>query len=144
MERHPGRHRARAGRPYFVFLEHKRPVAHVEEARLAAHRQRARADDLHPRVLLRVVRGGDADAARVPVRRDRGETVHLRHDQAAEHGVVAVAAVEHVVARPALEQDPPPGVDLGVPLDVLQSQAGWDHGAFDIVVRRLRDLRQKF
>jgi len=26
----------------------------------------------------------------------------------------------------------PPGVDLGVPLDVLQSQAGWDHGAFDI------------
>ncbi len=29
----------------------------------------------------------------------------------------------------------PPGVDLGVPLDVLQSQAGWDHGAFDIASR---------
>lgn len=26
----------------------------------------------------------------------------------------------------------PPGVDLGVPLEVLRSQAGWDHGAFDI------------
>jgi len=30
---------------------------------------------------------------------------------------------------------PPPGVDLGVSLDVLQSQAGWDHGAFDIASR---------
>lgn len=29
----------------------------------------------------------------------------------------------------------PPGIDLGVPLDVLQSQAGWDHGAFDIISR---------
>ena len=29
----------------------------------------------------------------------------------------------------------PPGVDLGVSLDVLQSQAGWDHGAFDIASR---------
>lgn len=27
----------------------------------------------------------------------------------------------------------PPGVDLGVPTDVLRSQAGWDHGAYDIV-----------
>jgi predicted N-formylglutamate amidohydrolase len=26
----------------------------------------------------------------------------------------------------------PPGVELGVPLDVLQSQAGWDHGAYEI------------
>lgn len=26
----------------------------------------------------------------------------------------------------------PPGVDLGVPPDVLRSQAGWDHGAFEI------------
>jgi predicted N-formylglutamate amidohydrolase len=26
----------------------------------------------------------------------------------------------------------PPGVDLGVPTDVLQTQSGWDHGAFDI------------
>jgi predicted N-formylglutamate amidohydrolase len=29
----------------------------------------------------------------------------------------------------------PPGLDLGVPIDVLQSQAGWDHGAFDIASR---------
>lgn len=29
----------------------------------------------------------------------------------------------------------PPGIDLGVPLDVLQSQASWDHGAFDIANR---------
>ncbi len=29
----------------------------------------------------------------------------------------------------------PPGTDLGVPTDVLQSQAGWDHGAFDISSR---------
>ncbi|HEY5926267.1 MAG TPA: N-formylglutamate amidohydrolase [Kofleriaceae bacterium] len=29
----------------------------------------------------------------------------------------------------------PPGVDLGVPLEVLQSQAGWDHGAFDVASR---------
>ncbi len=26
----------------------------------------------------------------------------------------------------------PPGVDLGVPADVLRSQAGWDHGALEI------------
>ena len=29
----------------------------------------------------------------------------------------------------------PPGVELGVPPDVLQSQAGWDHGALDIAAR---------
>ncbi|MGE0872096.1 MAG: N-formylglutamate amidohydrolase [Kofleriaceae bacterium] len=29
----------------------------------------------------------------------------------------------------------PPDVDLGVPLDVVQSQAGWDHGAFEIAAR---------
>jgi predicted N-formylglutamate amidohydrolase len=29
----------------------------------------------------------------------------------------------------------PPGVDLGVPLEVLRSQASWDHGAFDIATR---------
>ncbi len=27
----------------------------------------------------------------------------------------------------------PPDVDLGVPTDVVSSQAGWDHGAFEIV-----------
>lgn len=29
----------------------------------------------------------------------------------------------------------PPGVDLGVPVETLRSQAGWDHGAFEIVAR---------
>lgn len=29
----------------------------------------------------------------------------------------------------------PPGVDLGVPVEILQSQAGWDHGALDIASR---------
>ena len=29
----------------------------------------------------------------------------------------------------------PPGVDLGVAVSELQSQAGWDHGAFDIASR---------
>jgi len=29
----------------------------------------------------------------------------------------------------------PPGVDLGVPPDVLRSQASWDHGAYDIAQR---------
>lgn len=29
----------------------------------------------------------------------------------------------------------PPGVDLGVPIEVLQSQSGWDHGAYDIASR---------
>ena len=29
----------------------------------------------------------------------------------------------------------PPGIDLGVSHDVLQSQASWDHGAFEIAIR---------
>jgi predicted N-formylglutamate amidohydrolase len=29
----------------------------------------------------------------------------------------------------------PPGIDLGVPSDTLRSQAGWDHGAFEIATR---------
>jgi len=29
----------------------------------------------------------------------------------------------------------PPGVDLGVEPEILRSQAGWDHGAFDIAAR---------
>lgn len=29
----------------------------------------------------------------------------------------------------------PPGVDLGVPLDILRSQASWDHGAYEIAQR---------
>ena len=74
-----------------MFLQHKlgRAVADLEQARLAAHRQRAAADDLHPRVLLRVVRGGDADAAVEPELAD-GEVDHLGADQ---------PEVEHVGAR---------------------------------------------
>lgn len=29
----------------------------------------------------------------------------------------------------------PPGIDLGVPLEVLRSQASWDHGAYEIATR---------
>jgi predicted N-formylglutamate amidohydrolase len=29
----------------------------------------------------------------------------------------------------------PPGIELGVPLEVQRSQAGWDHGAYDIAAR---------
>jgi predicted N-formylglutamate amidohydrolase len=29
----------------------------------------------------------------------------------------------------------PPGLDLGVPPEVLRSQAGWDHGAYEIAAR---------
>ena len=54
-------------------------VADVEEARVAADRQRAAADDLHPRVLLRVVRGGDGDAA-VETELADGEVDHLGAD----------------------------------------------------------------
>ena len=41
----------------------ERAVADLEQPRLAADRQRATPHDLHPRVLLRVVRGGDHDPA---------------------------------------------------------------------------------
>jgi predicted N-formylglutamate amidohydrolase len=34
----------------------------------------------------------------------------------------------------------PPGVDLGVPISDLQSQAGWDHGAADIANRISEEL----
>ena len=57
-----------------------RAVAHVEQAGLAADRQRAAAHDLHPRVLLRVVRRGDRDAAVEPELADR-EIDHLRADE---------------------------------------------------------------
>ena len=57
----------------------QRAVADVQQPRLAADRQRAAPDDLHARVLLRVVRGGDADAAVEPELADR-EVDHLRAD----------------------------------------------------------------
>ena len=34
----------------------------------------------------------------------------------------------------------PPGVDLGVPADVLASQAGWDHGAYEIAAQLSESL----
>jgi predicted N-formylglutamate amidohydrolase len=34
----------------------------------------------------------------------------------------------------------PPDIDLGVPPDVLRSQAGWDHGALDIAARISEDV----
>ncbi len=47
------------------------PSPHVVETRVAAHGKRALADDLHARVLLRVVRGGHAHAAVEPELADR-------------------------------------------------------------------------
>ena len=55
-------------------------VADVEEPGVAADGQRAAAHDLHARVLLRVVRGGDHDPAVEPELAD-GEVEHLRADQ---------------------------------------------------------------
>ena len=63
-------------------------IAHVQKSRLAADRQRAAADDLHPDVLLGIVRGGDLDPAVEPELAD-GEIEHLRPDH---------AEVEHVRA----------------------------------------------
>ena len=57
----------------------ERAVADVEQARVAADGERAAPDDLHPRVLLRVVRGGDGDAALQPELADRA-VEHLRAD----------------------------------------------------------------
>ncbi len=56
-----------------------RAVAHVEEPRLAPDRKRAAPHDLHARVLLRVVRGGDHDPAVERQLADR-EIEHLRPD----------------------------------------------------------------
>ena len=56
-------------------------VADLQQARVAADRQRAAADDLHARVLLRVVRGGDLDPA-VQVEVADGEIEHLGADEA--------------------------------------------------------------
>src|SRR5215217_5642599 len=56
-------------------------IADLGEARLAADRQRPLADDLHPRVLLGVVRGRDRDPPVEPEVAD-GEIEHLRPDEA--------------------------------------------------------------
>src|SRR6201999_4004061 len=47
-------------------------------------------------------------------------------------GCVVVTGVGLVLSCEHAAWALPPGVDLGVPLDVLRSQAGWDHGALDI------------
>jgi hypothetical protein len=59
----------------------QRTIADVEQPRFAADGQRAAAHDLHPRVLLRVVRGGDADPALECELAD-GVIEHLRTDLA--------------------------------------------------------------
>ena len=55
-------------------------VADVQQARVAADGHRAAADDLHARVLLRVVRGGDLDSAVEVEVADRG-IEHLGADE---------------------------------------------------------------
>ncbi len=65
------------------------PVADLQQAGLAADRERALADDLQTRVLLRVMRGRDRDPAVEPQLADR-EIDHLRPDE---------AELEHVRAR---------------------------------------------
>ena len=105
----PPREPRRAGRRgRLVFIAHKLEgaVAHVEEARLAADRKRAGADDLHPRVLLGVVRGGDADAAVEPELAD-GEIDHLRADEAeVEHVRAGIGRAVDQRARPSRARRP--------------------------------------
>ena len=55
------------------------PVAHLQEPRLAADGQRAAPDDLHARVLLRIVRRGDLDPT-VEAELAHGEVEHLGPD----------------------------------------------------------------
>ena len=80
-----------------------RAVAHVEEARLAADGQRAAAHELHARVLLRVVRGGDHDPALEPERAD-GEIDHLGADQP-EVEDVGAGRRRAAITRPAIAGD---------------------------------------
>ena len=75
------------------------PVPDLEETRLAPDREGAAADDLHARVLLRVVRGGDANAAVEPELGD-GEVDHLRADQTdVEHVGASVQRALHERGR---------------------------------------------
>ena len=69
----------------------------VEQARVAADGQRAAADDLHARVLLRVVRGGDHDPA-VEVEVADGEIEHLRADEPDVDDVGAASAAPSITA----------------------------------------------
>ena len=70
--------------------------ADVLEAGVAADGQRAAADDLHPRVLLRVVRGGDADAAVEPELADRVvDHLGADHPEVADVGAAVRGPLHH-------------------------------------------------
>ena len=77
-------------------LVHEGTVADLEQPGLAADGQRALADDLHPRVLLGVVRGGHGDAAVQAARADR-EVEHLGPHEAELEDVGAAVrrALDH-------------------------------------------------
>ena len=73
-----------------------RARAHLLEAGVATHGQRARADDLHARVLLRVVRGGDADAAVEPELADRVvDHLGADHSEVVNIGAAVRRALHH-------------------------------------------------
>ena len=74
----------------------ERAFADLREARVAADGQRSPAHDLHARVVLRVVRGGDADAAVEALVGDR-EVDHLGADEPdVDHVCAAVRrALDH-------------------------------------------------
>ena len=61
------------------FESAERPLADLEQARVAAHRAGTATHDLHPRVLLRVVRRGDGDPA-VEAKLADGVVEHLGAD----------------------------------------------------------------
>ena len=70
--------------------------AHVLEARVATDGQRSGADDLHARVLLRVVRGGDADPAVEPELADRVvDHLGADHPEVADVGAAVRGALHH-------------------------------------------------
>ena len=75
----PGNYRLEMLPPANYNFPSQRTIADLQESRVAADGQRAAAHDLHPRVLLGVVRRGDLDAAVEPLRPDR-EVEHLGAD----------------------------------------------------------------
>ena len=70
--------------------------AHVLEARVAADGQRPGPDDLHARVLLRIVRRGDADPAVEPELADRVvDHLGADHPEVADVGATVRGALHH-------------------------------------------------
>lgn len=55
------------------------------------------------------------------------------HARGGVHGVRSSVVTGVVLSCEHASWQLPPGVDLGVAPDVVASQAGWDHGAFEIV-----------